>query len=619
MKQFDISKYKKVFESEAREYLAELNKDIVKLEKDPENSELVSAIFRNYHTIKGMAGTMEYWLIERVAHSLEDLLSLLRDGSLTVDSDIIDLMLKGTDKIEELVENPKLKDEDSELLLGRVSSVISRKPVSSSETVSEEKAREIICEVMLKKNISFKGARATVLISTLEKMGDILSLTPKRDLIKKGAFGDSFSMRLRTGLTAGKIKETLLLYSDVKEVVLKKTTKKQLKKKDKGKKISSRKDIRVEIKKIDRLQNLLSELVIAKETLKGYVRADDKDSILSETERIASSVSALQDEVVKIRMVPIWQVFERFPRIVRDTAKELGKKINFEIRGKDIELDRSMLENLSEPLIHLLRNSIYHGIETVEERTKLGKSPEGHLVLEAERKRGIVQIKVSDDGRGMDVQKILDKAIQRGDVEQEEVSNLSKKDILGFIFKSGFSTSSVVDEISGRGVGMDVVKTRMRSIGGTFDFKTESGKGTDFILKVPLTMAIIKAFLVSSGEETYAIPLTFVEETVELNKELIKTIHNKEVFLLRDEVIPVRRLNKIFGVANGNGQAVYPTVIVNAESKKSALVTSKFIEQTDIVVKTLPRTHIDVKEFAGVTLLSDGKPALIIDITSIVD
>jgi two-component system chemotaxis sensor kinase CheA len=619
MNKFDISKYKKIFESETREYLDELNEDIVKLEKDPENSELISAIFRNYHTVKGMAGTMEYWLIERIAHSLEDLLSLLRDGSLTVDSDIIDLMLKGTDKIEELVENPKQEDADSELLVERISDIVNRKPFNSSEPTPKEAKKEIICEVKLKKNISLKGARAIVLLSSLEKMGEIVSLTPPAGLIKKGEFGDDFSIRLRTELPTGKIKETLQLYSDIKEVNVKKTPKETLKKRGKERQITTRKDIRVEISKIDKLQNLLSELVIAKETLKGYVRTDDRENILSETERIASAVSALQDEVVKIRMVPIWQVFERFPRIVRDTAKGLGKKVNFQIRGRDIELDRSMLEKLSEPLIHLLRNSIYHGIETPQERTGLGKSPEGQLVLEAERKRGIVQIKVSDDGRGMDVQKILDKAIQRGDVESEEASNLSEKEILEFIFKSGFSTSALVDEISGRGVGMDVVKTRMRSIGGTFDFKTERGKGTDFILKVPLTMAIIKAFLVNIGEETYAIPLTFIEETIELDKKFIKTIHNKEIFLLRDEVIPVKRLNEIFGVADGNGQVVYPTVIVNAESKKSALVTSNFLEQTDIVVKTLPRTHIDIEEFAGVTLLSDGKPALIIDVPSIVD
>lgn len=328
MNQFDISKYKKVFESEAREYLAALNKDIVKLEKKPENNELVNAIFRNYHTIKGMAGTMEYWLIERVAHSLEDLLSLLRDGSLTVDSDIIDLMLKGTDKIEELVEDPKQKDADSELLLEKISSVVNRKPVSVSELTPEERKEQIIFEVILKKDISLKGARATVLISSLEQMGEIVSLTPGRDLIKKGEFGNRFSIELRTELPTKKIKETILMYSDVKEVNFKKTLEKTLKKEDKGKQGTARKDIRVEIKKIDKLQNLLSELVIAKETLKGYVRADDRESILSETERIASSVSALQDEVVKIRMVPIWQVFERFPRIVRDTAKELGKKVN---------------------------------------------------------------------------------------------------------------------------------------------------------------------------------------------------------------------------------------------------------------------------------------------------
>ena len=192
------------------------------------------------------------------------------------------------------------------------------------------------------------------------------------------------------------------------------------------------------------------------------------------------------------------------------------------------------------------------------------------------------------------------------------------QEILDFAFLSGFSTSRVVGEVSGRGVGLDVVKTRLRNLGGTFDYKTERNKGTTFILKVPLTMAIIKAFLIKVGEETYAIPLTFVEETFELERKLIKNIHAKEMFILRDEVIPVMRLHDIFGIQNGDRKERYPSVIVNAESKKAAFITSEFLEQTDIVVKTLPRTHSEIKEFAGVTLLSDGKPALIIDVPSIV-
>ncbi|MCK4575733.1 chemotaxis protein CheW, partial [candidate division WOR-3 bacterium] len=194
----------------------------------------------------------------------------------------------------------------------------------------------------------------------------------------------------------------------------------------------------------------------------------------------------------------------------------------------------------------------------------------------------------------------------------------SEKEILGFIFISGFSTSRVVDEVSGRGVGLDVVKTRLRTLGGTFDFKTEKNKGTTFILKIPLTMAIIKAFLVNIGKETFAIPLTFVEETIELDKRFIKSIHSKEIFILRDEVIPIKRLHKIFGIQDGDKMDYYSTVIVNSESKKAALIASEFLEHTDIVVKTLPRTQSDIKEFAGVTILSDGKPALIIDVPNIV-
>ncbi|TET79739.1 MAG: chemotaxis protein CheA [Candidatus Cloacimonadota bacterium] len=614
MKEVDLSKYKGIFRSETKEYLTQLNQYIIGLEKEPKKSNIIDAIFRNYHTIKGMAGTMGYKLIESLAHSLEDLLTLVRNGSLSVNSDTIDLMLEGTDKIEQLIENPTKEDREIQSLIERISGIGKGKKSVKEAKPPETITKKVVCELILEKNTSFKGARAAVLISNMGEMAEIIDYSPDRSSIERGNFEDVFSITIIPKVTMDKIKESLSRYPDVKAVNFTDVVK--MSAITSG--ISKKSDIRVEIKKLDNLQNLLSELVIAKDSLKGFVKSAEIESIFSETDRISNIISALQDEVVKIRMVPIWQVFERFPRFVRDRTKELGKEVNFEIRGKDIELDRSMLENLAEPLLHLLRNSIYHGIERPEERKKCGKSQKGQLVLEATRQRGIILIKVYDDGRGMDTQKILRRAIEMNLVASEKASNLTEREILNFIFISGFSTSNIVNEVSGRGVGLDVVKTSLRTLGGTFDFKTEMNKGTTFILKVPLTMAIIKAFLVNIGKETYAIPLTFVEETIELNQKFIKSIHSREIFILRDEVIPIKRLRKIFGSQNGDKKEVYPVVIVNAESKKVALITSEFLEHTDIVVKTLPRIHTDIKEFAGVTLLSDGKPALIIDVPNIV-
>ena len=618
MNEFDISKYKQIFKSETVEYLSQLNQYIIQLEKTPEKNAIINAIFRNYHTIKGMAGTMEYKDIEELAHSLEDLLSLIRDRSLSVNSEIIDLMLRGTDRIEHLIENPNEEGLQNRLLIENISEIVKGKvSIKKEKTLTKrppEKIGKATCKITLKKGIPLKGARAAVLISDLAQNAEIVNFFPDESSIEKGNFEEEFSLTITPKIPIKEIKKSLLSYSDVLSVDFTDV----IGKLDVTSSILRKSDIRVEIKKLNTLQNLLSELVIAKETLRGYVQKDDKERILDETDRITNTISALQDEVVKIRMVPIWQIFERFPRVVRDKAKELEKKVDFEIRGKDIELDRSMLENLAEPLLHLLRNSLYHGLERPEERKRLGKPETGHLILEAERQRGVVLIKVSDDGRGMNIPKILEKAIKKEIVTEAKAKSLTEKEILDFIFISGFSTLDVVDEVSGRGVGMDVVKTRLRTLGGTFDFKTEKNKGTTFILKVPLTMAIIKAFLVNVGDETYAIPLTFIEETIELHSQSIKTIHSKEIFILRDEAIPVKRLHKIFGCRNGDGTELYPTVIVNSESQKVALTTSGFREHTDIVVKTLPKTLTDIKEFAGVTLLRDGKPALIIDVPNIV-
>jgi two-component system chemotaxis sensor kinase CheA len=614
MADIDLTKYSEVFKSETREYLARLNQCIIDLEKAPQDRTIVDAIFRNYHTIKGMAGTMNYKLMETVAHGLEDLLALIRSGSLQVTAEIIDIMLEGTDRIEQLLERPVERDGAITSLMERIAAFSQEeKQPHQPEGTPLKEGDGLRCEIELKENTAFNGARAAVLISQVKNMAKITGYAPERTELESGMFDRRFSLFIAPKVPLNEIKDSLLAYSDVQSVTIGVAQKRPV---HTG--VLGKSDIRVSIKKLDNLQNLLSELVIAKESLKGFVRSDERENVINETDRIAGIVSALQDEVVKIRMVPIWQVFERFPRVVRDTAKELGKMVDFEIRGKDIELDRSMLENLAEPLIHLLRNSIYHGIESPEDRARLGKTEKGRLVLEATRQRGIVLIKVCDDGHGMDTEKILRKAIERGLVSQEKGQSLSEREILDFAFLSGFSTSSVVGEVSGRGVGLDVVKTRLRNMGGTFDFKTERNSGTTFILKVPLTMAIIKAFLINVGKETYAIPLTFVEETFELDRDLIRNIHAREMFILRDEVIPILRLHDIFGIQNGDRKGLYPAVIVNAESKKAAFITSEFLEQTDIVVKTLPRTHADIKEFAGVTLLSDGKPALIIDVPSIV-
>lgn len=616
MSEIDLSKYSDVFKSETREYLARLNQDIIDLEKAPGERKVLDAIFRNFHTIKGMAGTMDYGLMETVAHALEDLLALIRSGSLKVTGELIDTMLEGTDRIEQLLEVPSEDSSSIAPLMERIARFSEQKEQSKKpETAAPPKSVEgVRCDIELKENTAFNGARAAVLISQVAGMAGIKAYAPEKAALENGAFDKRFSLFIDPEHPLDEIRESLLAYSDVRSVTFEAAAKRSVAHTG----ILRKSDIRVSIKKLDNLQNLLSELVISKESLKGFVRSNERENIISETDRIAGIVSALQDEVVKIRMVPIWQVFERFPRVVRDTAKELGKMVDFEIRGKDIELDRSMLENLAEPLIHLLRNSIYHGIERPDERVRMGKPRKGRLILEATRQRGIVLIKVIDDGHGMDTERILSKAIERGLISAEKGQTLSEREVLDFAFLSGFSTSRAVDEVSGRGVGLDVVKTRLRNLGGTFDFKTERNRGTTFILKVPLTMAIIKAFLINVGKETYAIPLTFVEETFELDRNTIRNIHAREMFILRDEVIPVLRLHELFGVQNGTRRETYPAVIVNSESKKAAFITSEFLEQTDIVVKTLPRTHADISEFAGVTLLSDGKPALIIDVPSIV-
>ncbi len=570
--------YEELFRSEAREYLSQLNTLVLRIEKNPEDRDAINEAFRAFHTIKGMAASLGYTTIVEISHELEDELDAVRQGKKKVTEELIEKLFSGIDKLEGLIEKKE-----------------------------ERKIR-----IYLSKDTPLPAARAVVILNIIKSKGELLGTDPPEEEIVKGNFQNSFVVHFRG---AG-IAEEIASMEDVEGIEEVLEEKEEVEEEKEETYIKKAKDVRVPIERLDRLQNLVGELVIGKEQILRMVSRYNLPDLAELMGGFSRIIQELQDEVMKIRMVPLSTVFSRFPRYVRDLSKKLGKEVDFIMRGTEIELDRSLLDALSDPLIHLLRNAVDHGIEPPEERIKKGKPRKGRIELNAVRMKDSIMIEVSDDGKGIDVDKVLERAKKMGLVEEE--AELTEGEILKFLFTPGFSTSEEITDISGRGVGMDVVKEAMRMIGGSVDIKTEKGKGTRCSLKVPLTMAIIRAFLIKLEDDTFAIPMTYIDETVEVERGKIQHVHKKEVLVLRNEVIPVIWLGKRLGYKIKENQHKLPVIISSAEGLKYGVIVDEFIGATDIVVKPLPPLLGDLDIFAGVTILGDGRPGLIIDVPNLI-
>ena len=508
-----------------------------------------------------------------------------------------------------------------------------------------------------------KSVRAYMVIRELEQHGEIVTTEPPMQDLEDERFDNSFKLALICKSDCSEIfKGDILKIADIekveaatikasevekkspvaKEKVSKGNNKGSHKKektapssdeKGKGKNAVlgrvTEKTVRVETAKLDELINLIGEMVIVRnsvtETGSGF--SEELDRSLGQMERV---VTDLQNVSMKLRMVPIKQVFDRFPRMVRDISRELQKDVKLQISGEETELDRSIINQLSDPLVHLLRNAIDHGIESSEERLAEGKEKEGHITLNAFHESSHVIITVEDDGKGIDPEKIRTIALSKGIVDEEELSRMKDDDIINLIFYSGFSTSDKVTEVSGRGVGMDAVKKSIELMRGSVEIKSEPGKGSTFILRFPLTLAIIKALLVRTGGHIYAIPIETVRENVFLEAEQIKTINKEWVINIRGEVISLYHLGRLLGFSEGAEEEMsqeqevqdnkeYPAVIIETRKKKAGFVVDELIGQQEVVIKSLGAYLLSMRGIAGATVLGDGRVTLIIDVVGLLD
>jgi two-component system chemotaxis sensor kinase CheA len=369
--------------------------------------------------------------------------------------------------------------------------------------------------------------------------------------------------------------------------------------------------IRVDLRRLDGLMDLIGELVTVRGRL-NELAAERRDPAIDDVAIQVSRLSGeLQAGIIQARMTPVWQVFDRFPRLVRDLARELGKQVAFRVEGKEIELDRAILDELGDPLLHLLRNAVDHGIESPAERRRGGKKPEGEIVLTAVRERASVAISVRDDGRGIDRAKILERSRREGLVDPH-AETLSDDQLLRVLARPGFSTAEAVTSVSGRGVGIDVASTRIRALGGSIDIRTETGIGTSFVLHLPVTLAIVRALIAGVGHERYALPLTYVAETVEFGVQATTTVQGREAIVLRDHVVPLVHLRRLLGVT-GDAPPRSPIIVLEMGERRSGIVVDGMLGQQEIVVKGFDAPQGMLPVFSGATIMGDGIPALILD------
>ena len=678
----DMSQYMSAFLDESREHLQIINDVLLKLEKDPDEHGFIEEIFRSAHTLKGMSATMGFTKTAELTHNMENVLDKIRNREMVVTPDIVDVLFECLDALnvllDEIIEDGE-EETEIELLAnqldgiaksGKVSKekekVVEPEKVEESVTIESEEINEkmifnefdkqlleeakaknlnsYMAKVELESDCMLKAARTYMIFRAIEESGDIIKTNPPAQDLEEEKFDTVFFLTFITDRTAEEVKMKVLNISEVKDIEIsevdvtkelkskgeeeKKEVKKTTSKEEKGKKAVKEKSIkkvkktttvRVETGKLDSLMNLVAELVINKTRL-AQIGSEYELQELSETlSHIDRVTSDLQSVVTQVRMVPIENVFNRFPRMVRDLSKDIGKEIELIIEGKETELDRTVIDEIGDPLVHLIRNSLDHGIELPSVRETSGKERKGTILLKAEHEGNSVVITISDNGKGIDPKIIGNIALEKELTTEDELAVMDDEQILKFIFAAGFSTAEEITDLSGRGVGMDVVRNKIEGLNGQIELSSEVGVGTLQRIKLPLTLAIIEALLVNLKNETYAIPLANIVETIDVDKKDVKVMQNEDVIVLRGEVVPIINLGETLNVPEyKEPEAINHTiVIVKVGSKKIGLIIDQLIGQQEIVIKSLGKLFTGVRGITGATVLGNGEVALILDVLTL--
>ncbi len=652
----DLQEIMEDFLIEAFEMNEQLDQDLVELEHNPEDLDLLNRIFRVAHTIKGSSSFLNLNILTHLTHNMEDVLNRARKGEIKITPDIMDVVLRSIDLMKTLLvtirdtgsDTNNGKENEIEEAVKQLQAITSqnlegaKETSGTKETPKKEAKEEAKEEIKEKAKEEIKANKAP----TAENPASDNPLADEPDLDYANMSAEEVEAEIERLLNkrqeadkerrAQKKQEAKQEVAPTKEPPKTETPKapktetkaKADTEENKAPSIGVEQTVRVDVRRLDHLMNLIGELVLGKNRLiRIYSDVEERydgEKFLEELNQVVSSISAvttdLQLAVMKTRMQPVGKVFNKFPRMVRDLSRELGKSIELIIEGEETELDKSIVEEIGDPLIHIIRNSCDHGIEPLEERRRLNKPETGKVQLSAYNEGNHIVIKISDDGKGLDPVMLKEKAIEKGVISERDAEGMSDREAFNLIFKPGFSTAKVVSNVSGRGVGMDVVKTNIEKLNGIIEIDSEVGVGTTQKLKIPLTLAIIQALLVGVQEEYYAIPLSSVLETVRISQDEIYTVDGKSVLRLRDEVLSLVRLSDIFrvdAILESNSD-VY-VVIIGLADQKIGVIVDYLIGQEEVVIKSLGYYLKNTRGIAGATVRGDGKITLIVDVGAMMD
>lgn len=692
----EMRSFLQVFLQEANEQIELLEQDILKLEQEA-SSELLQEIFRAAHTLKGAARAMGYQAMGDLTHAMEDLFDLLRNRQIEVTPELVDALFQGLDALKvmliEIADTGTTQHETSALTAQLRAVAHCQAPTMNASPSQTTEGEELALsestleacqqalatghalyriDVSLAPDSMLKSVRALMVLQGLEAVGAVLHAWPDEAALEEERFGTSFTVLVATTQPMEKLRAEVERISEVvgvnivpwmppastkpqtaanveptglHETEVQAASKEELSK-EKGQQTTSApqpQTIRVDVNRLDNLMNLIGELVIDRTRIAQLCAQIEhqlgNDATMEHLQEVAIHIARitdqLQDEVMKARMLPIENVFNRFPRMMRDLAKRLNKEFQFEIEGKETELDRSVIEAIGDPLIHMLRNSVDHGIEPPEERERLGKPRAGTVWLRARHQENHIIIEVEDDGRGIDPTKMREAAVQKGLMSREAAQRLSDREAIALIFTPGFSTAQQVSDVSGRGVGMDIVRSNLQRLGATIDIESWVGKGTRFCIRLPLTLAIIRSLLVRVGEAVYAIPLNSVAETLRVDLQNVRSVRRQPTILLRGETLRLAHLQNLLPVHTAQSNKTLAVVrseckhkpekqalnvvVVGLERDRIGLIVDRFIGEQEIVIKTLGKFIGDVQGVSGATILGDGRMALILDVEGILN
>jgi len=663
----DMSKYVKMFVSESQEHLQKMDGLLLALEQDGGDRGAIDTLFREAHSLKGMSASMGYEELAKVSHRMEDYLDRFRGGKGVLERRGVDMLFEGVDLLRRAVEEIATGEAPSlvaEPYVAKVAALLTTDPGSAGSTpadraevaAAQQRAEAkgltlFAVEIHIAPDAPLPSARAYITLRRTRDLGELVRSTPSTEQVQAGEFSGSLSVLLGTSRSAAEIQAFLASLPDVASVIVRPVepgaegNRPQPPPREQpprtqggivpaevrapaaptpapgGPGMPSGRTatmIRVDTRLLDDLMDHVGELVTAKGSLLEESQAIPSRTLHESVGRLDSLLKSLQQQAMKLRMMPLELIADRFPRAVRDLARKRGKELHFEILGKEIELDRAILEELPDPLLHIFRNSIDHGIEPPEERVRNGKAPTGTIRLEASKERESVIIRVSDDGRGMDPAHLRQVALERGAITREQHDSLSDSEVLYLITMPGFSTAKEVTDVSGRGVGMDVVRNAIESLHGSLVIESVPGQWSTFTLKLPLTLAVVAVLLVEVGRERYALPVSYVEQILEVESEEIQRSQGQEMVARDGVLVPLVRLGRILGCPEGDSSLRRQLLVLcEMRGRLVGLAVDRLAGYREVVVKSLGKALKGLRGFAGVTILGDGSTALILDINTL--